>query len=364
MPWIHGETNTAGYYGELSALTQKLFIGNELIDGIIPAGTVIQNLRTSYLSSATDGTGDINRDWGHLNYGLGRYALGLIYYAYLTGESIDDFTWVPTIDMVGSEADGFAEITPEKLAIIKDAIKYALANPYGEDYEPKNGDGVGFPDCEMGGNEFAEKPIAPNENGVIDFENMTATGSSLVKTGSAGTIVVTEKNGSSMLECIYPDDNQGTFYFYPTKTEDGAEQMVFEADVIDCLANPRILKIFAGDKLVYDFRFNGTGGFTSENNKVGGWGGGHYQKDVPYRLKITVQVTDGKIDARIYINGNEIPRSSNYGTFYDLTADEDLVSKISRVSVAYNSSTKVAGSVFIDNLRFVKLAAYDTEVSE
>ena len=200
------------------------------------------------------------------------------------------------------------------------------------------------------------KPVYADENGVIDFENMIATDSSLVKTGSAGTIVVTEKNGSSMLECIYPDDNYGTFYFYPTKTEEGAAQMVFEADVIDCLANPRILKIYAGSKIVYDFRFNGVGGFTSENNKVGGWGGGHYQKDVPYSLKITVQVTDGKIDARIYINGNEIPRSSKYGTYYDLTADEDLVSKISHVSVAYNSSTKVAGSVFIDNLRFVTLA--------
>ena len=362
MIWAHNNVaDIKALYNAILEITDAYVTVNSEFDGLIPVATMIEYMRDHGLTNAHKDesgnwvAGDITRDWGHLNYGLGRYALGLMFYAYLTGESIDDFTWVPTIDMVGSEADGFAEITPEKLAIIKAAIKYAMANPYGENYEPKNGDGVGFPDCEMGGNDFAKKPIHADENGVIDFENMTALGSSLVKTGSAGTIVVTEKNGSEMLECIYPDDAYATFMFYPTKTEEGATQIVFEADVIDCLANPRLLKIRAGSKVVYDFRFNGVGGITSENNGIG-WGGGHYQKDVPYRLKITLQVTDGKIDARIYINGNEIARPSKYGTVYDLTADEDIISKISYISVEYNYSTKVAGSVFVDNLRFVKLA--------
>lgn len=126
MPWIHGETNTAGYYGELSALTQKLFIGNELIDGIIPAGTVIQNLRTSYLSSATDGTGDINRDWGHLNYGVGRYAVALTFYAYLTGGDINGISYIPT-----KEEAALPFTDPAlHLDVIKEAIENALGSPF------------------------------------------------------------------------------------------------------------------------------------------------------------------------------------------------------------------------------------------
>ena len=126
MPWIHGETNTTGYYGELSALTQKLFIGNELIDGIIPAGTVIQNLRTSYLSSATDGTGDINRDWGHLNYGVGRYAVALTFYAYLTGGDINGISYIPT-----KEEAALPFTDPAlHLDVIKEAIENALGSPF------------------------------------------------------------------------------------------------------------------------------------------------------------------------------------------------------------------------------------------
>ena len=58
------------------------------------------------------------------------------------------------------------------------------------------------------------------------------------------------------------------------------------------------------------------------------------------------------------VNGNACELSTQ------LTADAEVIGKISRAYVAYASGTKVAGSVFIDNYRFVKLAAYDSEVSE
>ena len=126
MPWVHGEMNTAGYYAELSALTQKLFVGNELIDGIIPAGTVIQNLRTSYLNSSTDGNGDINRDWGHLNYGVGRYAVGLTFYAYLTGGDIKAVSYMPTVD----EASRPFTDPKENIDVIREAVQNALSVPF------------------------------------------------------------------------------------------------------------------------------------------------------------------------------------------------------------------------------------------
>ena len=362
MIWAHNNVaDIKGLYNTVLQITDAYVTVSTDIDGLIPTATMIEYLRDNGLTNAYKNdegkwvAGDITRDWGHLNYGLGRYALGLIYYAYLTGESIDDFTWVPTVDMVTSEADGFAEITPEKLAIIKAAIKYALANPYGEDYEPKNGDGVGFPNCEMGGNDFAEKPLTPDKNGYIDFENMTAVGNSFAVARTEGMLKVTEKNGSNVLEFIYTEDKTQEFDLYPTKSESGATIMIFEADVTDSLGQPRTLTFYAGTKKVYDFRFNGIGGITSENNQLS-WGKGYYEKDVTYRLKITIQVTDGKIDVKLFINGTEIAKPSKYGTGYDLTADADTVSKISRVYVAYGYSTKYAGSVYIDNYRFVKLA--------
>lgn len=126
MPWVHGEENTSGYYKKLSELTQKLFVGNELIDGIIPAGTVIQNLRTSYLNSSTDGKGDINRDWGHLNYGVGRYAVGLTFYAYLTGGDIHGISYIPTVE----EARLPFTDPKENIEVIREAIGNALEAPF------------------------------------------------------------------------------------------------------------------------------------------------------------------------------------------------------------------------------------------
>ena len=127
MPWVHGENDTPGYYAQLSALTKKLFVGNELIDGIIPAGTTIQNLRTSYLSAKTDGTGDINRDWGHLNYGVGRYSVALTFFAYITGGDINDITYIPTKEEIASRP--FTDIEPN-LALIREAVTNAINSPF------------------------------------------------------------------------------------------------------------------------------------------------------------------------------------------------------------------------------------------
>ena len=132
MPWIHGETNTVGYYGELVELTQRLFLSNPDIDGIIPAATLIQNLRTSYLdaSATTEKWGDINRDWGHLNYGVGRYSMALLFYAYLSGGNIEDITYIPTAnDIAPSDLPRFTAVE-ENIDVIHEAIKNALEKPF------------------------------------------------------------------------------------------------------------------------------------------------------------------------------------------------------------------------------------------
>ena len=50
-------------------------------DIIIPSGEVLQKL-------ITHGIEKVHRDTFHLSYGLGRYAVGLLWYSVLTGENI------------------------------------------------------------------------------------------------------------------------------------------------------------------------------------------------------------------------------------------------------------------------------------
>lgn len=52
------------------------------IKKIIPTGTAIQNVRTSFIGD------NLNRDGYHLNYGTGRYTAACIWFESLTGENI------------------------------------------------------------------------------------------------------------------------------------------------------------------------------------------------------------------------------------------------------------------------------------
>lgn len=85
-----------------------------LINGVIPAGTAIQNLRSSYIGDT------VTRDGYHLNSAHGRYTAALTWFAYLTGGSVDAIEWVPT-SYQGISAD---------LSVIREAVKGALATPF------------------------------------------------------------------------------------------------------------------------------------------------------------------------------------------------------------------------------------------
>jgi hypothetical protein len=94
------------------------------ISGIIPNGTAIQNARTSF-------TGDtLTRDGYHLSYTLGRYIAGLCYFSAITGVDISNITYSPYVD-----------VTPEVMAMAKDAVKTALKKPF-EVTESTHTDGV------------------------------------------------------------------------------------------------------------------------------------------------------------------------------------------------------------------------------
>ena len=60
------------------------------IDFVIPAGTAIQNARTSFMGDT------LNRDGYHLDYYIGRYIAGLAWFHKITGLSIDSLDYVPS----------------------------------------------------------------------------------------------------------------------------------------------------------------------------------------------------------------------------------------------------------------------------
>lgn len=105
---------TSMYKAIINTLKQRV-LPNESIKGVIPSGTAIQNLRSSYVGDT------VTRDGYHMSYDYGRYTTALTWFAYLTGGNIDAITWVPKT---------YENILSENLAVIKESVKNALAEPY------------------------------------------------------------------------------------------------------------------------------------------------------------------------------------------------------------------------------------------
>lgn len=100
------------YQAIINTIRSKI-LTKSTIAGVIPAGTAIQNLRTSYLGDT------LTRDGYHLSYSFGRYTGALTWYAYLTGGSIDDIDWVPSAH---SDLEGH-------MSAIKEAVSNAINKP-------------------------------------------------------------------------------------------------------------------------------------------------------------------------------------------------------------------------------------------
>ncbi len=80
---------------------------------VIPAGTAIQNARTSFVGDT------LTRDGHHLNKTLGRYIAALTWCAALTGVDVKTLNYAPTDD-----------ITPIVMDMAREAVADAIENPY------------------------------------------------------------------------------------------------------------------------------------------------------------------------------------------------------------------------------------------
>lgn len=127
--------HTSYQYQTILDITQNLVLKNEQFGNrVVPGATFRQNLVSSYLEDV-----DISRDYGHMGLTLGRYALGLLWYCYYTGGSVDDVTYIPTADLISAEEKAkykleyghtHLDITEEDMLIVKEAIENALKTPY------------------------------------------------------------------------------------------------------------------------------------------------------------------------------------------------------------------------------------------
>ena len=94
--------------GEMLHAVQRAYkqIAAEIdADGIIPSGTLLGKL-------IEEGIPTVHRDGSHASYGLGRYALGLLWYRILTGNSVAKNTF----------ADPDEPISPEEYTIAKKCV--------------------------------------------------------------------------------------------------------------------------------------------------------------------------------------------------------------------------------------------------
>ncbi|MDD4000278.1 MAG: DUF4886 domain-containing protein [Bacilli bacterium] len=94
----------------ISAVKDNI-LSTKALDFIIPTGTAIQNLRTSYLGD------NLTRDGFHLSFDKGRFTAGLTYFKAITGFAIEQVKYRP---------DGVLETD---LFTIKSAVNLAINEP-------------------------------------------------------------------------------------------------------------------------------------------------------------------------------------------------------------------------------------------
>ena len=107
--------NQEEMYGALLDVCKNFILPNKKLCGIIPTGTVIQNMRTSFLGDS------MTRDGIHLIYGIGQYAASLAFAAYLTGIPSKLIDYIP---------DEYSKAIEIHRAIMCDGCYYALRQPY------------------------------------------------------------------------------------------------------------------------------------------------------------------------------------------------------------------------------------------
>ena len=108
---IYGK-NQQRMYDSIINAAQMVMARHPEVEILIPAGTAVQNARTSYIGQ------HLNRDGYHLHYEHGRYIASLCWYEKIFGESALDVTYKPD------------NITQYCANMCRTAVHSAVLNPY------------------------------------------------------------------------------------------------------------------------------------------------------------------------------------------------------------------------------------------
>jgi len=123
LTWAYQGNSTHSSFPTYGKDQMKMYnmiinVVNEVItplnfDVMIPCMTSIQNARTSFLGDT------LTRDGYHMDYYIGRYIVGLTWYAAITGCPVDGIKYNPST----------AKITDDMVKAAKEAVTTAIANP-------------------------------------------------------------------------------------------------------------------------------------------------------------------------------------------------------------------------------------------
>ena len=105
---------TLEHYGQIVGQYLAQVKNKSQIEHLIPAGTAVQNLRSSYIGDT------ITTDGIHVNEKHGMYITALTWYAALAGGDLDAITWVPT---------KYPELAND-LPVIRQSVKDAMKEPF------------------------------------------------------------------------------------------------------------------------------------------------------------------------------------------------------------------------------------------
>lgn len=114
-------------YNAIVKTVQDKVIPTDRFDFIIPSGTAVQNMRTSYIGD------NLTRDGYHMSKVLGRYVVGLTWFRAVTGLSVDELEWIP-------DPNGNDQVTPAAESAAKEAVNKAIAVPFSVTKSSFNGE--------------------------------------------------------------------------------------------------------------------------------------------------------------------------------------------------------------------------------
>lgn len=171
----YGRNQKTMYDSILSAVRKAVLTGHkDDFAGVIPSGTAIQNIRTSYIGDT------VTRDGYHLSYDMGRYTAALTWFRALTGADLSTVTYVP---------DEYRYLLGTRATL---AAKEAAENACRYPFEPKASTYVNDMDAETKKADLEKLGLNPDDYIMIELDIVP-----YAYYNSTGGMLLTSKAGGS-----------------------------------------------------------------------------------------------------------------------------------------------------------------------